>query len=370
MDIIDDLVMAKGREYQLSLNEKETLRDELFYSVRKLDVIQPLIDDADVTEIMVNGKNNIFFEKNGVIKRYDKSFSDEERLRDIIQQIAGRCNRVVNEQSPIVDARLENGDRVNIVLPPVALCGPTMTIRRFPSDPVTMKQLISWDSITAEAAAFLEKAVAARYSIIVGGGTSTGKTTFLNALSEYIPKDERIITIEDNAELQIKGIENLVSLEAKMANMDGAKEISIRDLIKSALRMRPSRIIIGEVRGKEAGDFLTCLNTGHEGSLGTVHTNSTKDMPGRLEMMVLMGADLPIPVIRQQIATGIDLVIQLSRDAKGKRRVSEIAEITGMNGEEIAMHTLFGLDLSGKLVKEDELIKKRKMIEYERIKEE
>ncbi len=364
-EIIDGIVMEKGREQRLPLAVKENLREELFSSVRKLDVIQPLIDDCDVTEVMVNGYRDIFYEKNGVIKKYEKSFADEDRLHDIIDQIAGKCNRVVNEQSPIVDARLENGDRVNIVLPPVSLNGAILTIRRFPKDPVTMDQLVKWGSITAEAAAFLRSAVAAGYSIIVGGGTSTGKTTFLNALSEYISKGERIITIEDNAELQIRGIENLVRLEAKSANFDDGREITIRDLIKAALRMRPSRIIIGEVRGQEAGDFLTCLNTGHSGSLGTAHTNSARDMISRLEMMVRMGADLPIPVIRGQIASGVDLVIQLCRDAAGKRKVEEIAEIIGMENEEVCMHTLFKRDTGGELLRFDMLERSGKMESYE-----
>ena len=364
-EIIDGIVLEKGRELRLPLALKENLREELFSSVRRLDVIQPLIDDRDVTEVMVNGYRDVFYEKNGVIKRYEKCFADEERLHDIISQIAGKCNRVVNEQSPIVDARLENGDRVNIVLPPVSLGGAILTIRRFPKDPVTMEQLVKWGSITSEAAGFLRSAVAAGYSIIVGGGTSTGKTTFLNALSEYIPRNERIITIEDNAELQIRGIDNLVRLEAKSANFDGGREITIRDLIKTALRMRPSRIIIGEVRGQEAGDFLTCLNTGHSGSLGTAHTNSARDMVSRLEMMVRMGADLPIPVIRGQIASGVDLVIQLCRDAAGKRKVEEIAEITGIKEDEVCMHTLFRRSTGGELLRFDKLEKTEKMELYE-----
>ena len=363
---IEELVLEKGRQYLLSLREKELLRRDLFYSVRKLDVIQPLVDDPLVTEIMVNGYQTIFYEKNGEIRRYEKHFADEERLHDIIRQIAGRCNRVVNEQMPIADARLENGDRVNIVLPPVAVNGAALTIRRFPEDPITMEELIRRDALTREAADFLKRAVAAGYTVIVGGGTSTGKTTFLNALSGAIPKGERIVTIEDNAELNLKGIENLVSLEARGANLEGSREITIRDLIRTALRMRPNRIIVGEVRGQEAGDFLTCLNTGHSGSLGTVHTNSARDMVGRLEMMVRMGADLPIGVIREQIAAGIDLIVQLGRDANGKRSVSEIAEVTGIRDGEVLMHDLYARE-KGVLERKDSLICRGKMEEYERI---
>ena len=367
LEIIDELVLEKGREYVLPLCEKNSLRKDLFYSVRRLDVIQPLVDDPLVTEIMVNGYRDIFYEKDGKLLKYDKCFADEERLEDIIRLICARCNKVVNEQNPIADARLENGDRVNIVLPPVALHGPALTIRRFPDDPVTMKQLTDWGTISPKAAEFLMKAVAAAYTVIVGGGTSTGKTTFLNALSAAIPSSERIVTIEDTAELRIRGVENLVSLEVKEATLEGGHDITIRDLIKAALRMRPSRIIIGEVRGKEAGDFLTCLNTGHEGSLGTVHTNSARDLAGRLEMMVRMGVELPIPVIRSQIAAGVDIVIQLYRDAMGKRRVEEIAEITGIKDGEVEMHTLFSRNAAGALIERDRLSDERKMIEYERV---
>ena len=367
LEMIDSLVLEKGNRYLLNYAEKETLRRDLFYSVRKLDVIQPLIDDPDITEIMVNGYRTIFFEKNGVISRYEKQFANEERFHDIIRQIAGRCNRVVNEQQPIADARLENGDRVNIVLPPVAVHGAALTIRRFPKDPIGVDDLVKKGSLSEEAADFLRKAVAAGYTVIVSGGTSTGKTTFLNALSEAIPKGERIVTIEDNAELNLKSIENIVSLEARSGAMEGTGEITIRDLIKTALRMRPSRIIVGEVRGQEAGDFLTCLNTGHDGSLGTIHANSAQDMAGRLEMMVRMGADLPIPVIRQQIAAGVDLIVQLYRDGTGKRMVREIAEITGLCGDEIRLQTLYERDSSGRLVPKEALSNDRKMVEYERI---
>ena len=350
LEIIDDLVLSRSREFLLTLKEKEGLRKDLFYSVRKLDVLQELVEDNTVTEIMVNGYRDIFVERDGIIRKWEKSFTSEERLQDVIQQIAGKCNRVVNEQIPIADARLENGSRVNIVLPPVALDGPIMTIRRFQDDPVTMEKLVSWGSITAEGAGFLRNLVRAGYTILVGGGTSTGKTTFLNALSNFIPKEERIVTIEDNAELQIQGIDNLVRLEAKAANLEENREITIRDLIKTALRMRPSRIIIGEVRSGEAGDFLSCLNTGHSGSLGSAHANSVRDMIGRLEMMVLMGMDLPIPVIRRQIASGVEILVHLTRDKTGRRMVEEIAEITEYAEGEIQIQTLYGRNRQSELV--------------------
>ena len=274
----------------------------------------------------------------------EKAFSSEERLWDVIQQIAGRCNRVVNEETPILDARLANGARVNAVLPPVSLDGPVLTIRRFPDEPITMVKLVAWGSITQEAADFLKKLVSSGYTILVGGGTSTGKTTFLNVLSACIPREERIVTIEDNAELQLLGLDNVVRLEARAANLEGGREITIRDLLRTALRMRPSRIIIGEVRSGEAGDFLSCLNTGHSGSLGSAHANSVRDMIGRLENMVLMGMNIPIPVIRRQIVSGIEILVHLGRDGNGKRRVEEIAEITGLKGDEVQIRTLFRLD--------------------------
>lgn len=344
LDTIDELVLAEGRELRLSLRAKEEFRRELFCSVRKLDVIQELVDDPSVTEIMVNGYRNIFVEKSGKIRKWEKAFSSEERLWDVIQQIAGRCNRVVNEETPILDARLANGARVNAVLPPVSLDGPVLTIRRFPDEPITMVKLVAWGSITQAAADFLKKLVSSGYTILVGGGTSTGKTTFLNVLSACIPREERIVTIEDNAELQLLGLDNVVRLEARAANLEGGREITIRDLLRTALRMRPSRIIIGEVRSGEAGDFLSCLNTGHSGSLGSAHANSVRDMVGRLENMVLMGMNIPIPVIRRQIVSGIEILVHLGRDGNGKRRVEEIAEITGLKGDEVQIRTLFRLD--------------------------
>ena len=360
LELIDEMLLAEAGTARMPLITRERLRMTLFNAVRRLDVLQELVDDPSVTEIMVNGYREIFVERAGKIRRWDKCFSSEERLQDVIQQIAGQCNRVVNEQNPIVDARLQNGSRVNVVLPPVSLGGPILTIRRFSDEPVTMDMLVKWGSLTQEAAQFLNRLVGAAYSILVGGGTSTGKTTFLNALSNAIPKDERVITIEDNAELQIRGIENLVRLEVRNANIEGTNEITMRDLIKTALRMRPTRLIIGETRGAEAGDWLTCLNTGHDGSLGTAHANSVRDMIGRLEMMVLSGIELPIPVIRRQIASGIEIMVHLTRDRHGKRQVDEIAEVTGIAGDEVQIHTLYKRTPAGMLEKRGALQNREK----------
>ena len=344
LEQIDELVLVHTRRTKMSVNEKESLRKEIFYSVRKLDILQELLDDDKVTEIMVNGYQDIFIEKSGKKTNWDKAFMSKEKLEDVIQQIAGKCNRVINENSPILDARLENGARVNAVVYPVALNGPILTIRRFPDHPITMEWLIEKKSISSEAADFLRKMVTAGYSILIGGGTSSGKTTFLNALSNYIPHDERIITIEDSAELQIQGIDNLVRLEAKPPNMEGNKEITIRDLIRTALRMAPNRIIVGEIRGAEAVDLLQAWNTGHNGSLGTAHANSTRDMISRVETMVLMGMQLPMEAIRRQIASGIDLMVHLGRLPDRSRRVLEIAEILGYEHGEIRIQTLYGWD--------------------------
>ena len=342
LERIDQLVSEAARENRLPVSRREEIRRELFYSVRKLDILQELLDDDRVTEIMVNGYQKIFVERNGQKSRWEKSFVSREKLEDVVQQIAGKCNRVINENSPIVDARQENGSRVNAVIYPVALDGPILTIRRFPDHAITMEDLIAKESITREAATFLEHLVKARYSILIGGGTSSGKTTFLNALSNAIPHEERIITIEDSAELQIKNTENLVSLETRNANTSGRGEISIRDLIRSALRMRPERIVVGEVRGAEALDMLQAMNTGHDGSLSTGHANSTRDMLSRLETMVLQGNDgLPLPAIRQQISSALDIIIHLSRLRDKSRRTMEITEVLGYENGEIQLNPLF-----------------------------
>lgn len=361
LDEIDQLILNRMRDSYISLNEKLQLRQELFYSVRKLDVLQELIEDETVTEIMVNGPDAIFVERGGRLGKWDKSFTSREKLEDVIQQIAGRCNRVINESMPIVDARLENGARVNAVISPVALNGPILTIRRFPDTPITMDRLIALGSLTCECARFLKALVRARYSIVIGGGTGSGKTTFLGALSDYIPEDERIITIEDNAELKIQGVENLVRLEAKMANMEGAVSVSIRDLIKTALRMRPDRIVVGEVRGGEAVDMLQALNTGHEGSLSTAHANSARDMLSRLETMTLMGVDLPLEAIRRQIASGVDILIHLGRMRDKTRKVLEITEVCVYEKNEIITRTLFRREEDLGLVQVSELLNREKL---------
>ena len=361
LDEIDQLILNRMRDSYISLNEKLQLRQELFYSVRKLDVLQELIEDETVTEIMVNGPDAIFVERGGRLGKWDKSFTSREKLEDVIQQIAGRCNRVINESMPIVDARLENGARVNAVISPVALNGPILTIRRFPDTPITMDRLIALGSLTCECARFLKALVRARYSIVIGGGTGSGKTTFLGALSDYIPEDERIITIEDNAELKIQGVENLVRLEAKMANMEGAVSVSIRDLIKTALRMRPDRIVVGEVRGGEAVDMHQALPTGHAGSLSTAHANSARDMLSRLETMTLMGVDLPLEAIRRQIASGVDILIHLGRMRDKTRKVLEITEVCGYEKNEIITRTLFRREEDLGLVQVSELLNREKL---------
>ena len=362
LDEIDQLILSGTPEVCLSLKEKVELRQELFHSVRKLDVLQELIEDETVTEIMVNGPDAIFVERKGKLKKWDKCFTSREKLEDVIQQIVGRCNRVVNEAMPIADARLENGARVNAVIQPVALNGPILTIRRFPDTPVTMEKLISLGSLPRECADFLAVLVKARYSIVIGGGTGSGKTTFLGALSEYIPSDERIITIEDNAELKIQGIPNLVQLEAKMANVEGASSITIRDLIKAALRMRPDRIVVGEVRGGEAVDMLQALNTGHEGSLSTAHANSARDMLSRLETMTLMGVELPLEAIRRQIASGVDILIHLGRMRDKSRKVLEITEVCGFEDHEIRTRTLYRWKEGEGLIKTAPLLNREKLV--------
>ena len=348
-DIIDELIMEEGREAYISLPQKQQVRIELFNSIRGLDILQELLDDDYVTEIMVNGTGGIFVERQGRISKWEKHFFSEEKLQELVQQIVAGCNRIVNESVPIADARLKDGARVNIVLAPVALNGPIITIRRFPNRPITMAQLIEWGAVTEEAVSFLKKLVKAGYNIFISGGTGSGKTTFLNALSDYIPKEERIITIEDNAELQIQGVENLVKMEARRANTEGAHEVSIRELIKSSLRMRPDRIIVGEVRGEEAIDMLQSLNTGHDGSLSTGHGNSPRDMLSRLETMVFMGMELPVSAVRRQIASGIDILVHLGRLRDKSRKVLEIAEVSGYQyeTEEILLRTLYEFRESG-----------------------
>lgn len=346
-ELIDEMLVREARENPLSLSERGRLRRELFHAVRKLDVLQELVDDPQVTEIMINGPDRIFIERSGRLTESGLRFDSEEKLHNVIQQIVSDCNRVVNEASPIVDARLENGARVNVVLNPVALNGPIVTIRRFPDQPITMENLVSFGSVTEEVCEWLSRLVRAKYNIFISGGTGSGKTTFLNALSNYIPAEERIITIEDSAELQIRNIRNLVRMETRNANVEGCREITIRDLIKTSLRMRPSRIIVGEVRGGEAFDMMQCLNTGHDGSMSTGHANSSRDMLSRLENMILMGIEIPLEAIRQQIASGIDVIVHLGRLRDKTRKVLEIVEVRGFEKGEIMLSPLYRFEEEG-----------------------
>lgn len=340
-EVISNIIAEKSQEKYLTLIEKKAVMDGVFNSMRGLDVLQPLVDDPSVTEIMINGPDTVFIEQDGKLFKKDVSFGSEEKLQNVIQNIVAKVNRTVNESTPIVDARLQDGSRVNVVLPPIALNGPTVTIRKFSNKPMTVERLIGYKSITPEVAEFLERCVKAKYNIFISGGTGSGKTTFLNAISNFIPHDERVITIEDSAELQIRGVDNLVRMETRNANMEGKGEITIRDLIKSSLRMRPERIVVGEVRGAEALDMLQAMNTGHDGSLSTGHANSTKDMLSRLETMVLTGAPLPLEAIRQQIASAVDIIIQLSRLRDKSRRTMEISEVVGYENGEIKLNPLF-----------------------------
>lgn len=324
----------------IGLKEKLYLRSAVFDSFRRLDLLSELLDDKNVTEIMINSPNEIFVEKKGKMERWNRSFQSDEQLYDLIQQIVSRINRAVNTKSPIVDARLEDGSRVHVVLPPIALKGPTVTIRKFP-EPITIQKLIQLGSLTEEAAAFLESLVQASYNIFISGGTNSGKTTFLNALSQYIPKTERIITIEDSAELQIQGVNNLVSLETRNANAEGEGAVTISDLIKASLRMSPNRIIVGEVRGKECLDMLNAMNTGHDGSISTGHGNTAHDMLRRMETMVLQGAELPLSSIRNMIASAIEIMVHLGRSKDHKRRVMEISEVIGVENGEIQLKKLY-----------------------------
>lgn len=348
-EIINYTIIEEGNDYKLSLQEKRMLSKELFYAIRRLDILEELTEDPKVTEIMINGNEHIFIERSGHIYEWDKKFESKEKLEDVIQQIVAKCNRIVNESSPIVDARLANGSRVNIVLAPVALNGPIVTIRRFPDKPIDMKDLITFGAISVEVVQFLKALVQAKYNIIISGGTGSGKTTFLNALSNYIPKDERIITIEDSAELQILEVPNLVRLETRNANVEGCKEITIRDLIKSSLRMRPDRIIVGEVRGAEAIDMIQALNTGHDGSLSTGHANSAADMLSRLETMILMAIDLPLNAVRGQLASGIDIIVHLGRLRDKSRKVLEIQEILKLKNDTIVTNKLYEFVQEGEM---------------------
>ncbi len=370
-DVIRIVIEEEGKKEFLPLSEKIKASRELFNAFRRLDVLQDMIEDEEITEIMVNGTENIFYEKGGKLYQTDRHFFSEERLCDVIQQIVGEANRYVNEMSPIVDARLGDGSRVNVVLKPVAVNGPVMTIRKFPPEAITMDRLIYLESLTKEAAAFIKKLVRSKYNIFVSGGTGAGKTTFLNAMSDYIPKEERIITIEDNAELQIQGVKNLVRLEARGANLEGDGAVTIRDLIRSALRMRPDRIIVGEVRGEETVDMISsAMLNGHSGSMSTGHANNPADMLHRLETMMMMGIDLPFQAIQRQIASALDIIIHLGRLRDKSRRVLQIEEILGYSDGKIRTKTLYefreeGMEyekVKGCIVKVSELENRDKLV--------
>ena len=362
--IIDGYLEQKARTRFLDLGTRMELRNELYNSFKKLDVLQELLDDHLITEVMINSPDEIFVERQNRMIRWDGSFESEDKLEDIIQQIVSRINRRVNTASPIVDARLEDGSRVHIVLPPVALKGPTMTIRKFP-EPIGMDRMVESGTITKEAADFLKELVRCGYNIVISGGTSSGKSTFLNALTEYVPAEERVITIEDSAELQIRHIPNLVRLETRDASSDGQGAITMAMLIKASLRMRPDRVIVGEVRGAEALDMLTACNTGHDGSLSTGHANSSKDMLTRLESMVLMAVDLPLAAIRSQIAAGIDILVHLARMPDHRRRVTEISEIEGIDQESgggICLRPLFTYE-----TEKDRLVRRNSLLHREKL---
>lgn len=339
---VEEIVAQKIGGMYCSIDQRVSIVEQVYSSIRGFGLLDTIIKDDTITEVMINGPENVFIEQNGRLFKLDKQFESQRRLEDVIQRIVGLAGREVNQANPICDTRLPDGSRVNVVLPPIALCGPTVTIRKFSKTPMTIEKLIAYGSITQEIADKLELLVKAKYNIFVCGGTGSGKTTFLNALSNYIPRDERVITIEDSAELQITGVDNLVSLETRNANASGAGQITIRDLIKSSLRMRPERIVVGEVRGGEALDMLQAMNTGHDGSLSTGHANSTEDMLSRLETMVLQGADgLPLEAIRQQIASAVDIIIHLSRLRDKSRKTMEITEVLGYEDGKIVLNPLY-----------------------------
>ncbi len=348
-DVLDDVVLLcidnemkqYLKEHYISVRQWKVIRKRIFFSLRRLDVLQELVDDQTITEIMVNGPDNIFIERGGKIQKVEEKFESKEKLEDVIQKIVSSTNRIVNESNPIVDSRLGDGSRVNVVLCPIARNGPVLTIRKFPSNPITINKLIEIGSVSEKVALFLEKLVIARYNIFISGGTGSGKTTFLNVLSNFIPKEERIITIEDSAELQIREIDNLVSMESRNANVEGSNAITIRDLIKSALRMRPDRIILGEVRDAAAVDLLSAMNTGHDGSLSTGHANSALDMIYRLETLVLMGLDIPLSSVRRQIVSALDIIIHLGRLRDKTRKVLEISEVLDCIEGEVVLNPIY-----------------------------
>ena len=377
-EIINQSIFDTSRYRVISNRQKEELKVMLYNSIKRLDILQELLEDDSITEIMINGYDNIFYEREGRIEKWNKKFESADKLEDIAQRIAAMSNKIVNEATPIVDTRLEDGSRVNIVLPPVAINGPIITIRKFYDSPLTMEKLVRIGTVTEEAAQFLKRLVQGKYNIFISGGTGSGKTTFLNALSEFIPEDERVITIEDSAELQLHNIKNLVRLEARNANSEGNNAVSIRDLIRSSLRMRPDRIIVGEVRGVEAVDMLQAMNTGHDGSLSTGHSNSPRDMLSRIETMVLMGMEIPIEAVRQQISSAVDIIVHLGRIRDRSRKVVQIAEVGDCRDGEIILTPLFKFveegessdgKVLGRLIRQDTLLKRIHKLEAAGIKE-
>ena len=377
-EIINQSIFDTSRYRVISNRQKEELKVMLYNSIKRLDILQELLEDDSITEIMINGYDNIFYEREGRIEKWNKKFESADKLADIAQRIASMSNKIVNEATPIVDTRLEDGSRVNIVLPPVAINGPIITIRKFYDSPLTMEKLVRIGTVTEEAAQFLKRLVQGKYNIFISGGTGSGKTTFLNALSEFIPEDERVITIEDSAELQLHNIKNLVRLEARNANSEGNNAVSIRDLIRSSLRMRPDRIIVGEVRGVEAVDMLQAMNTGHDGSLSTGHSNSPRDMLSRIETMVLMGMEIPIEAVRQQISSAVDIIVHLGRIRDRSRKVVQIAEVGDCRDGGIMLTPLFKFveegespdgKVLGRLIRQDTVLKRTHKLETAGIKE-
>ena len=366
---IDRAILAEAKVSFLTLADKERLRRELYHSIRGLDILEELLEREEITEIMINGADRIFIEEGGRIRLWERHFESRQKLEDMIQQIVAEANRTVNEANPIADARLADGSRVNILLPPVALNGPIVTIRKFSKEPFTMERLVALGAISTEAAEFLETLVQAKYNIFVCGGTGSGKTTFLNALTAYIPSSERIITIEDAAELKVNGIENLVRLEVRNKNAEGCAEIGIRELIRAALRMRPDRIIVGEVRGAEAIDMLQAMNTGHDGSLSTGHGNSVPDMLDRLETMVLLGTEIPLMAVRKQIASAIDILVHLGRMRDGSRKVLEISEVLSCRDGEIETNPLYVRKEGGELSRTGNVFVQQKKLRNAGLKE-
>ncbi len=360
LKLIRNKIIEQAKIQPISLADRKRVEGHVFNSLRKLDVLEDLLKDEEITEIMINGPKNIFIEKNGRVEKSSEQFSSEEKLNDVIQSIVANTNKIVNESNPIVDTRLSDGSRVNIVLPPAAVDYSILSIRKFPKEQMTMERLKAYGSISDEQIEFLKKLVISGYNIFVSGGTGSGKTSFLNALGEFIPEDERVITIEDSAELQLKNVRNLVRLEARNANLEGNNEITIRDLLKSSLRMRPDRIVVGECRGAEALEMLQAFNTGHDGSLSTGHSNSCKDMLSRLETMVLMGAEIPLSAIRQQIASGLDIIVQLGRLRDKSRKLIEITEVLDLENDEIQLNPLYSFkelnEVNGRIIGEWEKV--------------